>query len=143
MSNLLPEHVESHAVSLGPDRACHDLLIRLAGRLPDRLLWRMRDWLAAEGHTSLARALPKALLRHRIGLAEAERELMEACLPEWGSPQRVLDAVLPAFDVTETAAVFRADLGPADPCADVPGLSGWRDGVDLMLAAVVKGHPGA
>lgn len=134
---------ESHVAALGPERACHDLLVRLAGRLPDRLLWRMRDWLAADGHTSLARGLPKALLRHRVGLTDAERELMEACLPEWGAPQRVLDAVLPAFDAAEPAATFRAELGPTDPCADVPGWSGWRDGVDLMLAAVVKGHPGA
>jgi hypothetical protein len=143
MSNPLSEHVESHAVGLGPERSCHDLLVRLAGKLPDRLLWRLRDWLAAEGHASLARALPKALLRHRIGLADAEWELMEACLPEWGAPQRVLDAVLPAFDTTGTAAMFRAELGAADPCADAPGWSRWRDGVDLMLAAVVKGHPGA
>src|SRR6185436_14930829 len=27
------------------DAACHDLLVRLAGRLPDRLLWRLREWL--------------------------------------------------------------------------------------------------
>ena len=139
----LPERTESPVAGLGPERACHDLLIRLAGRLPDRLLWRMRDWLSADGHLPLARSLPKALLRHRIGLSDSERELMEACLPEWGAAQRVLDAVLPSFDATEAAVTFRAELGPNDPSSDVPGCSGWRDGVDLMLSAVVKGHPGA
>jgi hypothetical protein len=139
----VPENATVDAAGLGADRACHDLLIRLAGRLPDRLLWRMRDWLAADARASLARALPKALLRHRIGLTESERELMEACLPEWGAAQRVLDAVLPTFDQVETAATFRAELGPMDACADVPGWTGWRDGVDVMLAAVVRGHPGA
>jgi hypothetical protein len=143
MTNSLSEHVESHAAALGADRACHDLLIRLAGRLPDRLLWRLRDWLAAGGHASLAHGLPKALLRHRIGLADAERELMEACLLQWGAPRRVLDAVLPAFDQTETSALFRAELGPNERCADVSGWTAWRDGIDLMLAAVVRGHPGA
>jgi hypothetical protein len=128
---------------LDAERACHDLLVRLAGRLPDRLLWRLRDWLAAGGHSSLARSLPKTLLRHRIGLTDTERNLMEACLPMWGAPQRQLDAVLPATEQAETSSVFRAELGMGEPCTDVPGLTGWRDGIDLMLAAVVRGHVGA
>ncbi|WP_051581555.1 hypothetical protein [Pseudonocardia acaciae] len=125
------------------ERACHDLLVRLAGRLPERLLWRLRDWLAAGAHPALVRSLPKALLRHRIGLTDAERELMEVCLPRWGAPSRLLDAVLPASDPVEVNASFQADLGPGEECADVATLAGWRDGVDLMLAAVVRGHPGA
>src|ERR1700754_1906448 len=125
------------------DRACHDLLVRLAGRLPDRLLWRLRDWLAAGGHAVLVRSLPKALLRHRIGLTDAERELMDACLPRWGSTPRLLDAVLPATDPAEVTVTFRAELGPDEACADVAGSSGWRDSVCLLLAAVVRGHPGA
>jgi hypothetical protein len=125
------------------DRACHDLLVRLAGRLPDRLIWRLRDWLAAGGHAALVRSLPKALLRHRIGLTDAERELMEACLPRWGATPRLLDAVLPAAEPAEVTATFRAELGPGEACADVASSSGWRDSVDLALAAVVRGHPGA
>lgn len=127
----------------GADRACHDLLVRLAGRLPDRLVWRLRDWLAAGAYTALVRALPKALLRHRIGLTDAERELMEACLPLWGAPRRSLDAVLPAVEAPETKANFRAELNPGEPCTDLPGPGAWRDSVDMMLAAVVRGHPGA
>jgi hypothetical protein len=126
-----------------PERACHDLLIRLAGRLPDRLLWRLRDWLAADGHAALGRALPKALLRNRIGVTDAERDLMEACLPLWGATQRQLDAVLPAAEPADTTAVFRAELGPEEVCADLVGPGGWRDSVDLMLTAVVRGQPGA
>ena len=126
-----------------PERACHDLLIRLAGRLPDRLLWRLRDWLAADGHAALGRALPKALLRNRIGVTDAERDLMEACLPLWGATQRQLDAVLPAAEPAETSAVFRAELGPEEICSDLVGPGGWRDSVDLMLTAVVRGQSGA
>jgi hypothetical protein len=125
------------------ERACHDLLVRLAGRVPDRLLWRLRDWLAGGGHAAVGRALPKALLRHRIGLTDSERDLMEACLPRWGVPQRQLDAVLPAAEAAEAAVTFRAELGPEEVCTDVAAATGWRDGVDLMLAAVVRGHPGA
>jgi hypothetical protein len=143
MSNPMSGQQEAHQVGLDPDRACHDLLVRLAGRLPDRLLWRLRDWLAAGGYQPLSRALPKALLRHRIGVTDAERDLMERCLPEWGAAQRVLDAVLPAMDQAEASAEFRATLEPTESCADVASSTGWRDGVDLMLAAVVQGHPGA
>ncbi|HEY0572680.1 MAG TPA: hypothetical protein VGD73_01175 [Pseudonocardia sp.] len=130
-------------ITADAERACHDLLVRLAGRLPDRLLWRLRDWLAADGHAALSRALPKALLRNRIGVTDAERDLMEACLPAWGATQRQLDAVLPINEPGDTTAVFRAELGPEEACADLAGLGGWRDSVDLMLTAVVRGHPGA
>jgi len=132
-----------NGVGMDPERACHDLLVRLAGRLPDRLLWRLRDWLAADGHAALSRALPKALLRNRIGLTDAERELMESCLPLWGATQRQLDAVLPVGEPGETNATFRAELSPEEVCADLAGPGGWRDSIDLMLTAVVRGHPGA
>jgi hypothetical protein len=137
-------HPESTGVA-DAERSCHDLLVRLAGRLPDRLLWRLRDWLAAgpAGYSSVGRTLPKALLRHRIGLTDAERDLMEACLPWWGVPQRQLDAVLPAAEPGDTAATFRAELSPGELCTDIAAGAGWRDGVDLMLTAVVRGHPGA
>lgn len=125
------------------ERACHDLLVRLAGRLPDRLLWRLRDWLAAGSHAGLARTLPKALLRSRIGITDSERDLLEACLPRWGAPQRSLDAVLPVADLIEPTVDFRAELGPAEVCVDVAGVGGWRDSVDLALTAVVCGHHGA
>jgi hypothetical protein len=124
------------------ERACHDLLVRLAGRLPDRLTWRLRDWLGAGAHATLARTLPKSLLRHRIGLTDAERDLMEASLPHWGAAQRSLDAVLPIADLPESRFTFQADLDPSQLCTDLPG-SGWRDAVDLALAAVMRSHPGA
>ncbi len=130
--------------SLGEqERACHDLLVRLAGRLPDRLLWRLRDWLGTGAHATLARTLPKSLLRHRIGITESERDLLEASLVHWGAPQRSLDAVLPVADLAEPTVSFRSDLDPGEPCVDMSTHGGWRDSVDLALVAVVRGHPGA
>lgn len=125
------------------ERACHDLLVRLAGRLPDKLVWRLRDWLSAGAHPTLARTLPKALLRHRIGITDAERDLLEACLPHWGAAQRSLDAVLPVNDLPESRHTFRADLDPGELCADISGVSGWRDSIDLALVAVLRTYPGA
>lgn len=142
-------HTNEAGVSAGgsglaeQERACHDLLVRLAGRVPDRLLWRMRDWLAAGAHADLARTLPKSMLRHRVGVTDPERDLLEASLPFWGARQRSLDAILPVAEPVETAFSFQAELRPDQPCADMPGPGGWRDAVDLALTAVLRGAPGA
>lgn len=113
----------------GPDQACHDLLVRLAGRLPDELLWRLRDWLAAEAHTPLGEMLPRELLRHRVGLTDDERELLLEAAGGWGSPRRLLDAVLPAEAPEQPAVTFDAGSGSIDAAA-------------LSATAVVRGHPG-
>ncbi|GAA1251624.1 hypothetical protein GCM10009609_13700 [Pseudonocardia aurantiaca] len=114
-----------------PDVACHDLLVRLAGRLPDELLWRMRDWLADGGRSVLGATLPRELLRHRVGLTDAERDLLETAVGEWGASHRLLDAVLPALDPDEVTVTFRADSSAAD-----------IDAAALSVLAVVRGHPG-
>ena len=113
---------------MSADAACHDLLIRLAGRLPDRLVWRLREWLATGAHAAVAAMLPRALLRHRVGLTDAERDLLEAAVAGSGS-RRVLDAVaaLPAADAPRAA--FRP--GPAEP-----------DAAALSLLAVARGDGG-
>lgn len=108
------------------DAACHHLLVRLAGRLPDRLLWRLREWLATGAHDALAATLPRALLRHRVGLTDTERELLEAAVAGRGAPRRVLDAILTVREPDEAHSSFRP--GPADP-----------DVVALSLLAVARG----
>jgi hypothetical protein len=110
-----------------PDAACHELLIRLAGRLPDELLWRMRDWLSDGGREVLGATLPRELLRHRVGLTDHERDLLETAVGESGA--QLLDAVLPALDPDEVSVTFRADSGDVDAAA-------------LSVLAVVRGYPG-
>lgn len=110
------------------DQACHDLLVRLAGRLPDDLLWRMRDWLADGGRSALSATLPRELLRHRVGLSEDERDLLVAAVGEWGASRRLLDAVLPALAADDLPVAFEAPDGP--------------DQAALSVLAVVRGHPG-
>jgi len=107
--------------------ACHELLVRLAGRLPDRLLWRLREWLAAGAHAAVAALLPRALLRHRVGLTDAERDLLEAAVAG-RAPRKLLDAVLTVTVPDEPDVTFRS--GP-DP--DVAALS---------LLAVARGVDG-
>jgi hypothetical protein len=112
-----------------PDGACHELLVRLAGRLPDRLLWRLREWLATGAHDAVTALLPRTLLRHRVGLTDAERDLLEQAVGERVASRRVLDAVLTAWEPDEPDAAFRP--GPADP-----------DAAALSMLAVVRGEPG-
>ena len=107
--------------------ACHELLVRLAGRLPDRLLWRLREWLAAGADAAVAALLPRALLRHRVGLTDAERDLLEAAVAG-RAPRKLLDAVLTVTVPDEPDVTFRS--GP-DP--DVAALS---------LLAVARGVDG-
>lgn len=112
-----------------PEAACHELLLRLADRLPDELLWRLRDWLAAGGRAALASTLPKELLRNRIGLTDDEMELLGACAGAWGAAPRLLDAILPAVGVP-AVPVF-------EPGEDVP-----PDPALLSVLAIVRDRPG-
>ena len=107
--------------------ACHELLVRLAGRLPDRLLWRLREWLAAGAHAAVAALLPRALLRNRVGLTDEERDLLEAAVAG-RAPRKLLDAVLTVTVPDEPDVTFRS--GP-DP--DIAALS---------LLAVARGVDG-
>jgi hypothetical protein len=111
------------------EQAGHELLLALAGRLPDGVLWRLRDWLAAGATAPVGAVLARELLRGRVGLTDAECDLLAASAGRWGAPTRLLEAVLPLDGPPTTDAVFR----PA-PDADTAALS---------ALAVVRGHPGA
>jgi hypothetical protein len=111
------------------DATCHALLLRLAGRLPDRLLWRLREWLATGAHVSVAAVLPRALLRHRVGLTDTERDMLESAVAGRGAVRRVLNAILTLTTPDEPAAAFLP--GPVDP-----------DTAALTLLAVVRGERG-
>ena len=112
--------------SRSAERACHDLLVALAGRLPDPLLWRLRDWLAGGARTALRTAVPRSLLRHRVGITDEERSLLRETVTAWGGGLRPVEAVLHA-DAPPSATGTFAPEGQ-DP--------GW-DGLDLVLRAAV------
>jgi hypothetical protein len=107
--------------------ACHELLARLAGRLPDRLLWRLREWLATGAHAAVAALLPRALLRTRVGLTDDERDLLEAAVAG-RAPRKLLDAVLTLTTADEPDVTFRPT-----PTADTTAL---------CLLAVARGESG-
>lgn len=112
------------------DRTGHDLLVAMAGRLPDPLLWRFRDWLAAGAHTALRSSIPRSLLRHRVGVTDAERAMLREVVTAWGGSLRHVDAVLHADTTPEAGATFGAHAA----------VEGW-DAVDVLLRAVLPAVP--
>jgi hypothetical protein len=115
--------------STASESSGHELLLRLAGRLPDTLLWRLRDWLALGGHASIAAVLPRELLRRRIGLTDEERELLVRSAGAWGASPRLVDAVLPVPAPEQPTQAFAPD-----PDVDAAALS---------ALGVVRGYRGA
>ena len=115
----------------GPDvtAAGHELLVRLAGRLPDDMVWRLRDWLAAGALGSVAAVLPRALLRHRLGITDGERELLWRCVSEWPPARRMVDTVLPLSELDDPGVAFSAGTVTHDLVA-------------MSAASVAAGHPG-
>ena len=114
------------------DLLCHELLLRLAGRLPDRHLWRYRDWLDGDAADVIARTLPSTLVRERVELGDAEhRRLSDALLPLGASPGQI-DAVLPGSEPRADRYTFSAE-SPADRQGD-PEL--------LVLGATLRGRQG-
>jgi hypothetical protein len=110
---------------------CHELLLRLAGRLPDRHLWRFRDWLAGDAADVVARMLPGTLVRERIALDDTEHQLLASALLPLGADPAMVNAVLPATpDATPQYAFSSA--GPAD----------GGDSAVLVLGATLRGRPG-
>lgn len=117
------------STAAGSVAAGHELLVRLAGRLPDDLLWRLRDWLAAGAQDSVGAVLPRALLRHRLGLTDHERDLLAGCVDERSPSRRLVDAILPLGEPDEPWTAFAAGHGLPDLAA-------------LSATSVVAGHPG-
>ncbi|MCP2258019.1 hypothetical protein LX15_001706 [Streptoalloteichus tenebrarius] len=111
-------------------RQCHELLLRLAGRLPDEPLWRYRDWLAGGASDVLVRALPRTLLHDRIGLTAHEHRLALALVPEGADPAMV--AALPVRD------------GPPAPAhvfdGTPPGGADHADQPLVVVTAALRGR---
>ncbi|MDI2032439.1 hypothetical protein QFW96_27720 [Saccharopolyspora sp. TS4A08] len=114
------------------DLLCHELLLRLAGRLPDRHLWRYRDWLAGGAAEVVARLLPGTLVRERIALDDDEHRLLADALLPLGADPAMVNAVLPAVVDTTPHYSFTTE----SPAANV------GDSAVLVLGATLRGRPG-
>ncbi|HEV2782483.1 MAG TPA: hypothetical protein VGX25_24075 [Actinophytocola sp.] len=112
--------------------ACHELLLRLAGRLPDRQLWRFRDWLAAGALDALAGTLPLTLLRERVGITVAESMLLNTALLDAGADPGLLNSVPWVDELDDLDYTFTPES---------PERVNTGDSVAVVLGAVLHGRP--
>ncbi len=116
------------------ESACHELLLRLAGRLPDRQLWRFRDWLAVGALPELSHVLPLTLLRERVGLMDDEFRLMDIALRAHSLDLGLLSSVRELYELPELEYSFAEH----DPEASTRHSLG--DQLAVLLAALLRGR---
>lgn len=116
----------------GEQQACHELLLRLAGRLPDATLWRFRDWLAADAMGVLARTLPKTLLRYDIDLDQHDHDLLAAALIPHGADPHLVSSTLGVDDTPESRYTFTEAA---------PERLNAVDAVSAVVDAALRGRP--
>ncbi|MEU6645074.1 hypothetical protein ABZ863_21270 [Saccharomonospora sp. NPDC046836] len=114
------------------ENACHELLLRLAGRMPDQLLWRFRDWLGEGAMGTLARTLPKSLLKHRIDLDQAEYRLLVAGLIPHGADWHQVSSTLGVDASAENRYTFTTGA---------PDWVNTVDSVSVVVHATLRGRP--
>ncbi|HVK21338.1 MAG TPA: hypothetical protein VM677_08255 [Actinokineospora sp.] len=111
---------------------CHELLLRLAGRLGDRELWRLRDWLAGGSLDAVARALPLTLLRERVGITPSEFRLINGSLLPAGADSERLNAVSWVDEISDVDYTFSTES---------PDWVSMGDSVAVVLMAILRGRP--
>jgi hypothetical protein len=114
------------------EQSCHDLLLRLAGRLPDQLLWRYRDWLCEGAMGTLARTLPKSLLTHRVDLDQPEYRLLVAGLIPHGADWHQVSSSLGVDESTDYRYTFTKSA---------PEWVNSVDSVSVLVHATLRGRP--
>ena len=115
------------------ESACHWLLLRLAGRLSDRLLWRFRDWLAAGALPELSHSVPLTLLRERIGLTTDELRLLDSALRPYGADVGLIRSIRELDEVPEPDFTFSPEP---------PTRTGLGDSHAVVLGAMLRDRPG-
>lgn len=111
---------------------CHELLLRLAGRLPDEHLWRYRDWLAGGAADVVARSLPNVLIRERVALNDADHRMLCDTLLPLGADPALVNAILPGGESNVDRYTFTAESP----------MEGKADSEVLVLGATLRGRTG-
>lgn len=114
------------------EQSCHELLLRLAGRLDDHLLWRYRDWLGEGALSTLARTLPKSLLKYRIDLDETEYGLLMTGLVPHGADRNQVSSTLGVDDLAPARYTFTSSASERVNSVDA---------VSAIVHATLRGRP--
>ncbi|PPK65819.1 hypothetical protein V5P93_000293 [Actinokineospora auranticolor] len=112
--------------------SAHELLLRLAGRMSDRQLWRFRDWLAADALDAVARSLPLTLLREKVAITPEEYKLAVNALMAHGADAERLNALPWVDEIVEVDYTFSAES---------PDWVSMGDSVAVVLGAILRGRP--
>lgn len=109
----------------GQDRAygCHQMLVRLAGRAPDDLMTRSRDWLANGEFGQLARSVAYWAVSQDAVLAETDKVLLSGMLTDTGADASGLSELAVDDDDPYPPYGFAAEIPP-----DLGGGSGGTPG---------------
>lgn len=121
-------------------RACHGMLLRLAGRLPDDLVWQAREWLAEGAYGELARAVTFVTIAQRVPLAEIDTMYLAELLESAGEDSAVMAEAevtrgdpMPYYEFEasspdrDAAVADRAAVKAVERAPGVRGLWGtWR-----------------
>jgi hypothetical protein len=122
--------------------ACHQMLLRLAGRTPDGLLTQSRDWLARGQFGELARSVAFWAVSQDIVLTEADAELLSGLLGEAGADPSVLSA-LTLEDLDPFPYYAFAPQIPPDLVGEAGGTPAEQDpAADEAVARAVAAEPG-
>lgn len=109
--------------------ACHGLLLRLAGRVPDGLLARSRAWLAAREPDKMAHAVVSLAASHQLALPADDILLLRWICETVGLDTAGLNAIVPTADEAPVEHAF----APAAP--EVMAARGDEFGPCLDLVA--------
>ncbi|WP_239339845.1 hypothetical protein [Frankia sp. CiP3] len=114
--------------------AAHEMLLRLAGRVPDDLLSQCRAWLAAGAYGDIARSVVFVAIMQKIALSHEDIAVLAVLLEAAGGSTETLSEVdvvddEPLLPYTFTAAVPGADARTADE-------------VDRVALDTVRSQPG-
>jgi hypothetical protein len=134
--------------------ACHGLLLRLAGRVPDGLLAQCRAWLAAREPDKMAHAVVSLAAGHRLALPSDDILLLRWICETVGLDTAGLAAIVPSSDEAPVEHAF-APAAPAvmaargdefGPCLDLvasglddAGLSDELDTAARAAASAIRG----
>lgn len=148
----------SQTIESRPDQsaAFHQLLLRMAGRLPDELIVETRRWLAEGELVEISQAVVFAALAGRIAVTGAEATLLADVLGAAGEDVEALAALersdadpQPRYGVAPVSPEVLTEHGPDVPYSidltvPYPGPGG-PDGVDAAAAAaaasIAAGYP--
>jgi hypothetical protein len=122
--------------------ACHQMLLRLAGRTPDGLLTQSRDWLARGQLGELARSVAFWAVSQDVVLTEADAEFLSGLLSDAGADPSVLGQLtLEDFDPFPYYA-FAPQI-PPDLLGGTGGTPAEQDpAADEAVAQAIAAQPG-